>query len=71
MVLYVPNVPCGVERSSYLMKHRGCSENVPNVPCGVERMVKVIHNAVLKGVPNVPCGVESGEGRHSYKVWLK
>ena len=57
-MLWVPNVPCGVE-SSY--KSLAVSEGlaVPNVPCGVERPLFSIIPKREEGVPNVPCGVES------------
>ena len=58
--LGVPNVPCGVESSSFV----GTTFkdlNVPNVPCGVESPEEERIVGVERPVPNVPCGVESRE----------
>jgi hypothetical protein len=34
--IYVPNVPCGVERLRLLLTYPKAYPHVPNVPCGVE-----------------------------------
>ena len=61
LLVYVPNVPCGVE--SLLAKLEGETlgilADVPNVPCGVESSFSTFLTFPAFPVPNVPCGVES------------
>ena len=58
-ILFVPNVPCGVESYLYAIKlMQPFQLLVPNVPCGVERRELQGLTSSQRGVPNVPCGVE-------------
>ena len=57
--MYVPNVPCGVERRNLSSLSLRKSKGVPNVPCGVESQLSGWKEHWGQVVPNVPCGVES------------
>ena len=61
--LYVPNAPCGVERSLQIFLLVSLLCLVPNAPCGVERIIHIyefmsyqnkflMHRVELKGHPN-------------------
>ena len=41
MLAPVPNVPCGVERTSGMAPSTNGALGVPNVPCGVERVLSL------------------------------
>ena len=54
----VPNAPCGVERTVYLLFPNTIT-TVPNAPCGVESYMQNAYMSESSVVPNAPCGVES------------